>query len=264
MFLKVYFVSDFILEHNLDLFGVAETWLLPEVPDSFIAINHCNIVRTDTRGDTRKHGVCIYVRKGIIFISLNVDCSNVCTVNLLDFNLLNECCCEGVYSYKCFRMSVSCTVVLYFREFWERLVLCNSMVWCCELTGRPNLTYLEALECESRARRCLSKFPQLLRRPILYLASLTRRGRFIDLNEDVFAFVRDRYFVGEEVEAIVHNHWYDCKVCVCLSQGYCIYPHRMVFVFPVLVILISHLMDKIDKSCYTYMHIYIYLIKVSP
>ena len=60
---------------------------MPKVSDSFIAINHCNIVRTDTRGDTHKHGICIYVRKDINFISLNVDCSNVCTVHPLDFNL---------------------------------------------------------------------------------------------------------------------------------------------------------------------------------
>lgn len=47
---------------------------------------------------------------------------------------------------------------------------------------------------------------------MLYITSLTRRGRYIDLNEDVFNYVRDRYFVGEEVEAIVEKHWYDCKV----------------------------------------------------
>ena len=101
-------------------------------------------------------------------------------------------------------------------------MLCNSMVWCCELTGRPNLTYMEALESESRARRCLANIPQLVRRPMLYLASLTRRGRFIDLNEDVFTFVRDRYFVGEEVEAIVHKHWYDCKVRTCVCVYVCV------------------------------------------
>ncbi|XP_050735589.1 bromodomain adjacent to zinc finger domain protein 1A-like isoform X2 [Eriocheir sinensis] len=86
------------------------------------------------------------------------------------------------------------------------------MVWCCEMTGRPNLTYMEAVESEGKARRCLSNITQQLRRPAIYLASLTRRGRFVDMNEDVFLYVRDRYFVGEEVEAIVKNHWYDCKV----------------------------------------------------
>lgn len=47
---------------------------------------------------------------------------------------------------------------------------------------------------------------------MLYIATLTRRGRFADMSDDVFSYVRDRYFVGEAVEAIVKKHWYDCKV----------------------------------------------------
>ncbi|KAK3891862.1 hypothetical protein Pcinc_004260 [Petrolisthes cinctipes] len=86
------------------------------------------------------------------------------------------------------------------------------MLWTCEVTGRPNLTYAEAAQSEARARKSLANIPKVLRRPVLYITSLTRRGRYIDLNEDVFNYVRDRYFVGEEVEAIVKNHWYDCKV----------------------------------------------------
>jgi hypothetical protein len=53
---------------------------------------------------------------------------------------------------------------------------------------------------------------QPLRTPLLYLASLTRRGRQSDVSEDVFNHCRDRYFPGEPVEAIVNKHWYDCKV----------------------------------------------------
>ncbi|XP_042205237.1 bromodomain adjacent to zinc finger domain protein 1A-like [Homarus americanus] len=86
------------------------------------------------------------------------------------------------------------------------------MVWTCELTGRPNLTYAEASESETKAKKCLANVPQVIRKPMLYIATLTRRGRYADMSEDVFNFVRDRYFVGEEVEAIVNKHWYDCKV----------------------------------------------------
>lgn len=53
---------------------------------------------------------------------------------------------------------------------------------------------------------------------MIYIGSLTRRGRYADMSDDVFNFIRDRYFVDEEVEAIVNKHWYDCKVsriCVC-------------------------------------------------
>merc|ERR1712106_1198479 len=86
------------------------------------------------------------------------------------------------------------------------------MVWTCGMTGRPNLTYTEALECETKARKCLSNFPLALSKPLLYLATLTRRGRLVDMADDVFYYARDRYFIDEEVEAIIGKHWYDCKV----------------------------------------------------
>ena len=35
---KLSLLSDLVVEHSLDLFGVAETWLLPDVPDSFVSL----------------------------------------------------------------------------------------------------------------------------------------------------------------------------------------------------------------------------------
>ena len=84
---KVNLISDFMNEHSLDVFGVAETWLLPDVPDSFVAIINYGIARTDTCGNTRKHGVCVYVHKRINFVYIEANCSNVCVAHLIDFNL---------------------------------------------------------------------------------------------------------------------------------------------------------------------------------
>ena len=78
--------------------------------------------------------------------------------------------------------------------------MCNSLVWSCSLTGKPNLTYQEAIESEERARRYLASFPVYLEAPVLFLASLTRRGNLADLCDDVFVFARDRYFIGEIVD----------------------------------------------------------------
>ena len=87
VFNKVNVISDFLHEHKLDIFGVAETWLLPDVPDSFVSISNYGIIRTDTQGDTSKHGVCIYIQSAINFISVDSNCSNLCVVHLIDFNL---------------------------------------------------------------------------------------------------------------------------------------------------------------------------------
>ncbi|XP_076350860.1 bromodomain adjacent to zinc finger domain protein 1A-like isoform X2 [Tachypleus tridentatus] len=92
-----------------------------------------------------------------------------------------------------------------YEAFFERVILCNSLVWTCSLTGRPGLTYQEALDSEAQAKKTLCIFPTFLKRPVLYLASLTKRGRLADLCDDVFSFARDRFFIGEEVEAFINN-----------------------------------------------------------
>ncbi|CAN9501922.1 unnamed protein product [Ophioblennius macclurei] len=85
-------------------------------------------------------------------------------------------------------------------EFFERTILCNSLVWSCALTGRAGLTYLEAVESERRAKQSLRNFPSPLLLPLLHLAALSRRGRLSELCEDVYTFVKDRFFPGETVD----------------------------------------------------------------
>ena len=68
------------------------------------------------------------------------------------------------------------------------------------MTGKPGLTYQEAIESEVKAKRYLASFPVYLEAPVLYLVTLTKRGRLADLCDDVFVFSRDRYFIGEIVD----------------------------------------------------------------
>ncbi|XP_077995550.1 bromodomain adjacent to zinc finger domain protein 1A-like [Glandiceps talaboti] len=96
--------------------------------------------------------------------------------------------------------------------FFERTILCSSLVWSCSITGRSGLTYEEAIESEERARRQLAAFPGYLEVPVLYLATLTRRGRLADVCDDVFVFARDRYFVGEIVEVYSDGSRETCKI----------------------------------------------------
>lgn len=80
------------------------------------------------------------------------------------------------------------------------MILCNSLVWTCALTGKSGLTYQEAVECEEKARRQLNSLPEPLQKPLLYLANKTHTTRLADLNEDIFSYARERYFTGEIVE----------------------------------------------------------------
>ncbi|ELW63180.1 Bromodomain adjacent to zinc finger domain protein 1A [Tupaia chinensis] len=90
-------------------------------------------------------------------------------------------------------------------DFFERTILCNSLVWSCAVTGRPGLTYQEALESEKKARQNLQSFPEPLIIPVLYLTNLTHRSRLHEICDDIFAYVKDRYFVEETVEVIRSN-----------------------------------------------------------
>uniref|UniRef100_A0A3P8SXS1 Bromodomain adjacent to zinc finger domain protein 1A n=1 Tax=Amphiprion percula TaxID=161767 RepID=A0A3P8SXS1_AMPPE len=90
-------------------------------------------------------------------------------------------------------------------EFFERTILCNSLVWSCALTGRAGLTYLEAVDSERRAKQNLQSFPQSLVAPLLHLAALSRCCRLTELCEDVYAFVKDRFFPGETVDVNGRN-----------------------------------------------------------
>lgn len=64
-----------------------------------------------------------------------------------------------------------------FSEYFERTILCNSLVWTCALSGKTGLTYTEALQSEDKARQLVSSFPKILEKVIIYLATLTKRGK---------------------------------------------------------------------------------------
>ena len=62
-------------------------------------------------------------------------------------------------------------------EYFERTILCNSLVWTCNLSGKTGLTYAEAVESEEKAHKSLQSFPKVLERVIVYLITLTKRGK---------------------------------------------------------------------------------------
>ncbi|XP_034176912.2 ATP-dependent chromatin assembly factor large subunit isoform X2 [Osmia lignaria lignaria] len=119
-----------------------------------------------------------------------------------------------------FHCEVTNEIFKDYNEFCERIILCNSLIWSCSITGRTNMTYEEALHCEENAKKSLKEFPMELRIPILYLASKTNRSSFNDMIEDVYQFARDRYFVGEMVEAsFTEDSWCDCHVLQVIAPS---------------------------------------------
>jgi len=99
-----------------------------------------------------------------------------------------------------------------FEAFFERTILCNSLLWSCSLTGKTNLTFQEAIDSEKRALQTVNDIPYELKQPLLYIASLTCRGKVNDACDDVYYFMKDRYFVHEHLEAILRGKWYPAKI----------------------------------------------------
>jgi bromodomain adjacent to zinc finger domain protein 1A len=99
-----------------------------------------------------------------------------------------------------------------YEEFFQRTILCNSLVWSCSITGKSNLTYEEAVDAEKKARKRLGTLPKPLKKGLLWTAHHTRRGRISDVVDDVFRFGYNRYFRGEVVEAVIGEMWCDSKI----------------------------------------------------
>jgi len=97
-------------------------------------------------------------------------------------------------------------------NFFQRTILCNSLVWSCYVTGKSNLTFEEALESEEKAKKRIGNLTKPLKRGILWLARHTKRGRLVEVSDDVNEFARQRYFKGEIIEAVISDQWCDAKI----------------------------------------------------
>lgn len=90
-------------------------------------------------------------------------------------------------------------------DFFERIILCNSFVWSCVVTGRFGLIYQEVFELEKKVRQNFQSFLELLIILVLYLINFIYRLRLYEICDDIFVYVKDRYFVEEIVEVIRNN-----------------------------------------------------------
>lgn len=77
----------------------------------------------------------------------------------------------------------------------------NSTVWICESSGKENLTYDEAQKSEKRIRKKLDVFNSSSLGPvILMIIEKAQQASFKELQRLVSLFIRDRFFVGEDIQ----------------------------------------------------------------
>ena len=63
--------------------------------------------------------------------------------------------------HKVFFCEVTKEMFLDYDSFFQRTILCNSLVWSCSITGKSNLTFEEALESEEKARKRIGNLPKV-------------------------------------------------------------------------------------------------------
>ncbi|TGZ68861.1 hypothetical protein CRM22_004047 [Opisthorchis felineus] len=81
-------------------------------------------------------------------------------------------------------------------EYFDRTVLVSSLVWHCQVCGRGQMTFVDAVSCE---RTHLSTFNPSLSAGLLYIIHSSKSRRLGELVELLSAFANHRYFIGEPV-----------------------------------------------------------------
>jgi len=87
-----------------------------------------------------------------------------------------------------------------YEEFYRRTILYNSLVWSCSITEKGGLTYQEAKDCEKSVHKKIKKIPKAVKIAIYFLVSKVKRRKIDQLTDVVYNFIKEQYFVGEEVE----------------------------------------------------------------
>lgn len=99
-----------------------------------------------------------------------------------------------------FYLSATGEVFADFETYSNRISFYNQKIFQCELTGRINLTYFEAVKSERKEAIALHKiFPEQLKAPVLRSVQFQITGRIDQLVDLVYDRFKDRFFPGETV-----------------------------------------------------------------
>ncbi|KAJ1018114.1 hypothetical protein NDA16_004981 [Ustilago loliicola] len=99
-----------------------------------------------------------------------------------------------------FYLAATGEVFADFDTYSNRISFYNHKIFQCELTGRINLTYFEAVKSERKEAIALHKiFPEQLKAPVLRSVQFQITGRIDQLVDQVYDRFKDRFFPGETV-----------------------------------------------------------------
>ncbi|KAI7898906.1 ATP-utilizing chromatin assembly and remodelling N-terminal-domain-containing protein [Cokeromyces recurvatus] len=100
-----------------------------------------------------------------------------------------------------------------YESYINRLTLYNQAIWECEVTGRKNLTYKQALESEKleHDKRVEYIFSKPLRKCILEKVQFQTK-RLDDLVDDTYNYFKENYVKGETIQCKLNEYNYHAEI----------------------------------------------------
>ncbi|RLM65315.1 hypothetical protein C2845_PM16G08200 [Panicum miliaceum] len=120
---------------------------------------------------------------------------------------------------KVFQIRFTKEIFRYYQEYLNRLNLYRQKVWTCEVSGKSNLTYEEALVCEKQAAVKAQQLPKELIAPVLRMIQQYRTLSFTDLLEKVYSSLQLDPFEGLELHAKKDGSEAACKILKVIGSG---------------------------------------------
>ncbi|TKW04497.1 hypothetical protein SEVIR_7G113400v4 [Setaria viridis] len=105
-----------------------------------------------------------------------------------------------------------------YQEYLNRLNLYRQKVWTCEVSGKSNLTYEEALVCEQQAAVKAQLLPKELIAHVLEMIQYSTLS-LTDLLEKVYCSLLLDFFEGQELHAKKDGSEAACKILKVIGSG---------------------------------------------
>ncbi|XP_058097720.1 uncharacterized protein LOC131242836 [Magnolia sinica] len=105
-----------------------------------------------------------------------------------------------------------------YQEYVNRINLYRQRVWTCNVTGKTNLTYEEALVSERRAAEKVQQFPKELMAPVLRIVQFSTL-RLKDLISTIFTRLQGHLLEGEELYGRKDQSVCPCRILKILEDA---------------------------------------------
>ena len=64
---KLYHVNSYLIENEVHILAICESWFDSSIADSFVRLDNYNIASSDNPGSTKEHGAGLYVQSSLKF-----------------------------------------------------------------------------------------------------------------------------------------------------------------------------------------------------